>query len=156
MFVRGLLGPVPLEKRLWKTGISLLFFSFSCINPQLTGECVPVNSFLQRSRTLSSRFSSWCFTFSYSRSACWLFLLLVHSHRRMFKWSTQTNKNVQSLENLMICRTCSSRQTRRWTAASVRWLPGWLWPEECRLFWRSRLNPPSTHRDQTSPGERSI
>lgn len=34
-----------------------------------------MNSFLQRSRTLSSRFSSWCLTFSYSRSACWLFLL---------------------------------------------------------------------------------
>lgn len=34
-----------------------------------------MNSFLQRSRTLSSKPSSWDLIFSYSRSACWLFLL---------------------------------------------------------------------------------
>lgn len=38
-----------------------------------------MNSFLQRSRTLSSKPSSWDLIFSYSRSACWLFLL----------WSTE-------------------------------------------------------------------
>lgn len=39
---------------------------------------LPVNSFLQRSRTLSSKPSSWDLIFSYSRSACWLFLLGAH------------------------------------------------------------------------------
>lgn len=49
------------------------------INPELS---VPVNSFLQRSLTLSSRFSSWCFTFSYSLSACWLFLLHKYGQKK--------------------------------------------------------------------------
>lgn len=44
--------------------------------PPARGQPLPVNSFLQRSRTLSSKPSSWDLIFSYSRSACWLFLLL--------------------------------------------------------------------------------
>lgn len=42
----------------------------------LQGQPLPVNSFLHRSRTLSSKPSNWDLIFSYSRSACWLFLLL--------------------------------------------------------------------------------
>lgn len=45
------------------------------LRPPSAGTSLPVNSFLQRSRTLSSRPSSWDLIFSYSRSACWLFLL---------------------------------------------------------------------------------
>lgn len=87
---------------------------------------VPVNSFLQRSRTLSSRFSSWCFTFSYSRSACWLFLLLVYRPKKQKGACLLAHATINLSVWPHILLTCSSRLTRRWTAASVWSPPGWL------------------------------
>lgn len=74
----------------------------------------PVNSFLQRSRTLSSRPSSWDLIFSYSRSACWLFLLGAQGGH--WAWPASGCSLAQSLRGVLcVARglTSSSRQTRQ-------------------------------------------